>query len=88
MNDQSSYAINRASVVSDVIEGEAVIINLDTGTYYGLNETGSVLWSVLQRGAISLRGMKEELILRYRADSETIQDAVKTIVAQLLAEVW
>lgn len=86
MDDQPSYAINRTSVVSDVIEGEAVIINLDTGRYYGLNETGSVLWSVLQRGAVNVKGLTEELTLRYTGDSETIQDAVKTIMARLLAE--
>jgi hypothetical protein len=79
-------AINRASVVSEVIENEAVIINLETGSYYGLNETGSIVWSALQRGALGLKGMTEELTLRYTDDSETIQEAVKTLVAQLLAE--
>lgn len=86
MNDQPSYAINRTSVVSDVIEGEAVIINLDTGRYYGLNETGSVLWGVLQRGTVNVKGLTEELTLRYTGDPETIQDAVKNIMTQLLAE--
>jgi hypothetical protein len=86
MNDQPSYAINRTSVVSDVIEGEAVIINLDTGRYYGLNEAGSVLWSVLQRGAVNIEGLTEELTLRYTGDSETIQNAIKTILTQLLSE--
>jgi hypothetical protein len=86
MNDQPSYAINRASVVSDVFEGEAVIINLDTGRYYGLNETGSVLWSVLQRGPVNMKGLTEELTLQYTGGLENIQDAVKTIITQLLSE--
>jgi hypothetical protein len=86
MNDRSCYAINRASVISDVIEGEAVIINLDTGRYYGLNESGSVLWSALQRGAVNVTGLTEELTRRYAGDPKTIQDAVETIMTRLLAE--
>src|SRR5262249_19058547 len=86
MNNCPSYHINRASVVSEIIENEGVIINLNTGRYYGLNETGSVLWSALLRGPVSLRGMTEKFRYLYTGDSETIQSAVKAIMAQLLAE--
>jgi len=34
------FEINTATVVSDIIEGEAVMITLDTGAYYSMNEIG------------------------------------------------
>lgn len=30
-----------------VLEGEAVIVDLSTGTYFGLNETGTRIWELL-----------------------------------------
>ena len=43
-------------VVSRDLEGEAVILNLDSGTYFGLDRVGTRIWSLLQEGG-SLRGV-------------------------------
>lgn len=34
--------------VSANLDGEAVVLNLDSGTYYGLNESGAVIWDLIQ----------------------------------------
>jgi hypothetical protein len=82
----SSYAIDRANVVSDVIEGEAVIINLTTGTYYSLNETGSVLWGLLLLGPVSVSSAAAVMVVRYSGDTRAIQDAVADSLARLRSE--
>lgn len=56
-NHVQTYAIDRSVVVSEIIDGEAVIINLDTGKYYSLNETGSVLWGHLLAESMDLQGL-------------------------------
>lgn len=34
-------------VLSKELDGEAVLLHLDTETYFGLNETGARLWALL-----------------------------------------
>jgi hypothetical protein len=44
---EKKYSINSDRVVWRDIEGEAVILNLDTGYYYNLNAIGSLIWRLL-----------------------------------------
>jgi hypothetical protein len=38
------YQINTPAVVSEIIDGEAVIMNLKSGNYYSTEGVGSMLW--------------------------------------------
>ena len=42
---------NRPTVISEIIDGEAVIIHLGTGNYYSLRGSASLLWDALEGGA-------------------------------------
>ena len=46
-----SYVARPDGIASKVLDGEAVVIDLDTGVYFGLNTTGTVLWVLLEAGA-------------------------------------
>lgn len=35
------------TVVWNVIDGEAVLLNTETGLYFGMNKTATALWSIL-----------------------------------------
>lgn len=48
-----SVAISE-NVVFREIAGEMVLLDLSSGTYFGLNETGARIWNLLQHGG-SLR---------------------------------
>lgn len=43
----SGWAINRASVSSDLLEGEVVAIHLGTGVYYSLRGSAATIWQAL-----------------------------------------
>jgi hypothetical protein len=45
------YRVNTPSIVSEVLDGEGVMINLDTGTYYSASGVGGAIWSLLEAGA-------------------------------------
>jgi hypothetical protein len=47
-------------VVFRELEGEAVLLNLETGVYFGLNEVGTRIWSLLQE-RVSLKQVLERL---------------------------
>jgi Coenzyme PQQ synthesis protein D (PqqD) len=44
------YQINTPTVVSEIIDGEAVIMNLKSGNYYSTEGVGSVLWHGIELG--------------------------------------
>jgi hypothetical protein len=44
----ASTARIREDVISRKLEGEAVILNLATGTYYGLDPVGTRIWELIQ----------------------------------------
>jgi len=46
----STIRINSPAVVGEVLDNEAVIINLGTGAYYSLNNSGSLLWTYIEQG--------------------------------------
>jgi hypothetical protein len=44
------YAIDRTKIVHDTLDGETIIINLDSGAYYSLNAGAGLVWEFLQDG--------------------------------------
>ena len=46
-----NYVLNDEKMFADVTDGVAIIINSETGIYYGLNELGTVIYENLVNGA-------------------------------------
>ncbi len=42
-----NYFIDSDKIVWRNIDGEAIILNLDTGFYYSLNKIGTIIWQML-----------------------------------------
>lgn len=51
MSNHTLFQVNRPQVISQTIEGEVVVINLQTGTYYSLTGAAAAIWDVVERGA-------------------------------------
>ena len=47
---RARFALNAEQVSAQVIDDEAVIINLSSGVYYSLSGSGALAWSLLERG--------------------------------------
>jgi hypothetical protein len=47
---EGRFRLNEPSVVADVIDGETIIMNLESGDYYSLNPSGGELWQLLLSG--------------------------------------
>jgi hypothetical protein len=48
--DDQRYMLNSPGVIGEVIDGEVMIINLVSGTYYNLTGTGAAAWPLLAAG--------------------------------------
>jgi hypothetical protein len=83
--EDSYYAIDRSKVVHDTIDGETIVINLDSGAYYALNPTAGEIWNWIDRGAGTheLSGLLEE---RYSVEPGQIAAALPAFLEQLVNE--
>ena len=72
-------------VVHETIEGEVILIALQSGCYYSLDGPGAEIWQALVAGH-SLEETVEELERRYPGDAGQIPTAVSALVDELLAE--
>ena len=73
-NKVSNYSIIRATQdqVSSDLAGEAVILHLNSGVYYGVNEVGARIWNSIQQQKTvnDLQGM---LLEEYEVEPEQLR---------------
>ena len=82
-------AVSRYKAVSEHLccdlNGEAVILNLKNGKYYGLNGVGSRIWELVQT-PISASEIESVIFLEYDVAPELCQRQVSEFLKQMLAE--
>jgi hypothetical protein len=79
------YKPNDAEVASKVMDGEAILINLSSGTYYSMDKTASFIWSL-----ISLQYDSEEIINKvseiYNVNTDNIKKDIENLIENLINE--
>ena len=76
------YAIDPARVQWRIVDGEAVVVDVDSTYYYGLNRTGTFVWSLLADRTMS----RDEIVAGVAAEYGKRPAEVEADVAALLAE--
>ena len=79
----------RLRIADDVVfrdlAGESVLLNLSTGTYFGLDAVGTRLWHLIaEHGSTTL--VIEALLAEYDVDELRLQKDVEALIDQLLAK--
>ena len=69
-------------VVFRELDGEAVILNLDTGIYFGLDAVGTRIWQLIEERK-PLRAVLAALIDEYDAPPERLQGDLLAFVERL-----
>jgi hypothetical protein len=77
------FRINSPPVVAETLDGEATIVDLETGTYYALNESGTFVWEELGRGT-DRESIPGSLATRYDLDPNEVESVIDAFVAELL----
>lgn len=77
--------IKRPQVIHEIFDGEVVIINLDTGSYYSLDRVGADVWNCLDAGADEA-AIVQTLLLQYQANPADIAKSVHDFLAELERE--
>jgi hypothetical protein len=85
MDRATRFRPNVPKVVHQTIDGEVVIINLDSGCYYSLENVAADVWTAVEMGA-SLAEAAEMLGKHYAVAPDTITAALETFVGSLYDE--
>jgi hypothetical protein len=76
---------NIPTVVAEVIDGEAVLINFETGSYYSLNGAGAAAWEALV-GGTTIDGLVRKLESLYDSGQDEIRASIVGLTAELKEE--
>lgn len=79
------HRVNSPSVIHETIDGEVILIDLKTGTYYSLRGVGAAIWQGIVRGADSEQ-IAGDLQNRYDATEDQTAAAVDNLVVELERE--
>lgn len=75
--------INKNLEIDDTdLDGEKVMMNLDKGEYFMMNEVGSRIWEIISE-PVNVKGIIETLRSEYEVDEETCKDTVVEFLGRL-----
>lgn len=82
MNLTSTFAVP-AKVISRTIGGETVILDLESGTYFGLDPVGARIWQLLEGGK-SLGEACDAMIEEYDVERDELERDALALAAELV----
>ena len=79
----SRYETNNPPIIAEVVDGEVIAINLETGTYYSLAGPAARIWNALAAGhsADEIEGA-----INPPADAAALRESLAAFLDSLLAE--
>lgn len=90
MNTAEDISLNTkvkasAKAVDCQIDGEIVLLHLDSGTYFGLNAVGAEIWNYI-REEKSLEDIQDYLLARYDVPRARCETEVRALLSSLAAQ--
>lgn len=70
------------NVMIQHLDGEAVLLNVTSGYYFGLDPVGSRIWNALTASE-SMEKALDGLLAEYQVDAESLRRDVEAFVEQL-----
>jgi hypothetical protein len=82
----------RARTLVRELDGEAVLLDLDSGMYYGLNGVAAVVWNrMVAAGEVGIDGLVAEVVGAFTVEPDVarreVEEFVETLCASRLAHV-
>jgi hypothetical protein len=78
------FRVNTPPVIHQTLDGEVIVVNLDTGTYYSITGSGTQIWTALLDG-VSSDAVAAAARQRYAATPDA-EEAVRAFVELLVDE--
>lgn len=81
--NQDTVLSRSEDYISNEIDGEIVMMNIETGTYVSLNATGKSVWDLIEEPKV-LNDIIEALVIEYSIDKETCVADLAPFIQQML----
>jgi hypothetical protein len=82
IHDNSIIVANKELLCCDLPEG-AVILDLKSGVYYGLDNVGTFIWSLIQEPKV-LREIAAAVLAEYAVAPERCAQDLRTLFAEMV----
>ncbi len=69
-------------VLVRALDGEAVLLDLGSGTYFGLNEVGARVWELLAEGS-TVGAIRQALLAEFDVEEQVLEADVGALLAEL-----
>lgn len=83
--NSNNWVINAPTAVSEIIDGELVVINLEKGTYYASLGIGAYLWQCLQQ-QVKLAAIEAALVQGFGISAEQARSDLESFLSALSRE--
>ncbi|QSJ19250.1 lasso peptide biosynthesis PqqD family chaperone [Nostoc sp. UHCC 0702] len=80
----SRVVVAKEQISSD-LDGEAVILNLKSGVYYGLNAVGASIWNLIQQPK-TISEIQDALLAQYEVEPEQCDRDLFAMLQEMEAE--
>lgn len=77
--------VRRPGVLHRRLEGESVLLDPDSGTYYALNEVGSRVWELCSAEP-TFDQVVETLLAEYEVDPDRLREDLGSLLDRLVEE--
>ena len=81
----SFLRVNKPHVIHEIIDGEAVLVNMENGSYYSIDSVGAVIWKHLEAG-LSADEIVAVVSEEYEGDDADIRSGVDALLKQFQEE--
>lgn len=71
--------------VSCELDGQAVILGLGDGVYYGLNPVGATVWALLEREPHTVAQLRDAVTGQFQVDAPTAEADLLQLMRDMLA---
>ena len=85
MSSQREWVINAPTAVSEVIDGELVVINLERGSYYSSDGIGAFLWQCVER-RVATDAILAAITASFGITTDQARTDLETFIAALSRE--
>jgi hypothetical protein len=73
------------TVVARMVGDEVVILDLDAGTYFGLDPVGARIWELIGEG-LTLSNVRDRMLNEYDTQSDTLEQDILELIKALREE--
>ncbi len=74
-----SIIMIKNNIVSCDLDGEAAILNMNDGIYYGLDPIGAKIWNLIQK-PVSINSIVDEILVEFDIDlNNCLSDTIELI---------